>query len=141
MYKDDGSHVPAIVDEKLWEDANRILEERSKNIKSKKLLISRTIFYRPCTLCGRWSCILVESQNCPRKRCKDRVCSHRIKQGAVSCRSKPVKEEILLEMISDVYNNLAQSNKSILHKYLELYEKELNKTEGTEEKLTTYSMK
>ena len=63
------------------------------------------------------------------------VCSHRIKQGAVSCRSKPVKEEILLEMISDVYNNLAQSNKSILHKYLELYEKEINKTEGTEEKI------
>ena len=38
-------------------------------------------------------------------------------------------------MISDVYNNLAQSNKSILHKYLELYEKEINKTEGTEEKI------
>lgn len=69
------------------------------------------------------------------KAAKTWVCSHRIKQGAVSCRSKPVKEEILLEMISDVYNNLAQSNKSILHKYLELYEKEINKTEGTEEKI------
>lgn len=53
MYKDDGTHVPAIVDEKLWEDANRILEERSKNIKLKKLPISRTTFYRTYTLCGR----------------------------------------------------------------------------------------
>lgn len=44
MYKDDGTHVPAIVDEKLWEDANRIMEERSKNIKLKKLPISRTTF-------------------------------------------------------------------------------------------------
>ena len=102
MYKDDGTHVPAIVDEKLWEDANRIMEERSKNIKLKKTSYKQ---------------------------------DNRIKQGAVSCRSKPVKEEILLEMISDVYNNLAQSNKSILHKYLELYEKEINKTEGTEEKI------
>ena len=38
-------------------------------------------------------------------------------------------------MISDVYNDMAQSNKNILHKYLELYEKELNKSEGTEEKI------
>lgn len=30
MYKDDGTHVPAIVDEKLWEDANRIMEETVK---------------------------------------------------------------------------------------------------------------
>lgn len=28
MYKDDGSRVPAIVDEKLWNSANKILEER-----------------------------------------------------------------------------------------------------------------
>ena len=38
-------------------------------------------------------------------------------------------------MVSDIYNDMAQSNKNILHKYLELYEKELNKSEGTEEKI------
>ena len=136
MYKDDGTHVPAIVDEKLWEDANRILEERSKNIKLKKTSYKQDNLFTGLIHCAEdKAAYWLKVRTVRGKAAKTWVCSHRIKQGAVSCRSKPVKEEILLEMISDVYNNLAQSNKSILHKYLELYEKELNKTEGTEEKI------
>ena len=136
MYKDDGTHVPAIVDEKLWEDANRILEERSKNIKLKKTSYKQDNLFTGLIHCAEdKAAYWLKVRNVRGKAAKTWVCSHRIKQGAVSCRSKPVKEEILLEMISDVYNNLAQSNKSILHKYLELYEKEINKTEGTEEKI------
>ena len=136
MYKDDGTHVPAIVDEKLWEDANRILEERSKNIKLKKTSYKQDNLFTGLIHCAEdKAAYWLKVRTVRGKAAKTWVCSHRIKQGAVSCRSKPVKEEILLEMISDVYNNLAQSNKSILHKYLELYEKEINKTEGTEEKI------
>ena len=136
MYKDDGNHVPAIVDEKLWEDANRILEERSKNIKLKKTSYKQDNLFTGLIHCAEdKAAYWLKVRTVRGKAAKTWVCSHRIKQGAVSCRSKPVKEEILLEMISDVYNNLAQSNKSILHKYLELYEKEINKTEGTEEKI------
>ena len=136
MYKDDGTHVPAIVDEKLWEDANRILEERSKNIKLKKTSYKQDNLFTGLIHCAEdGAAYWLKVRTVRGKDAKTWVCSHRIKQGAVSCRSKPVKEEILLEMISDVYNNLAQSNKSILHKYLELYEKEINKTEGTEEKI------
>lgn len=136
MYKDDGTHVPAIVDEKLWEDANRILEERSKNIKLKKTSYKQDNLFTGLIHCAEdGAAYWLKVRNVRGKAAKTWVCSYRIKQGAVSCRSKPVKEEILLEMISDVYNNLAQSNKSILHKYLELYEKEINKTEGTEEKI------
>ena len=135
MYKDDGTHVPAIVDEKLWEDANRIMEERSKNIKLKKTSYKQDNLFTGLIHCAEdKAAYWLKVRTVRGKAAKTWVCSHRIKQGAVSCRSKPVKEEILLEMISDVYNNLAQSNKSILHKYLELYEKEINKTEGTEEK-------
>ena len=136
MYKDDGTHVPAIVDEKLWEDANRIMEERSKNIKLKKTSYKQDNLFTGLIHCAEdKAAYWLKVRTVRGKAAKTWVCSHRIKQGAVSCRSKPVKEEILLEMISDVYNNLAQSNKSILHKYLELYEKEINKTEGTEEKI------
>lgn len=68
------------------------------------------------------------------------------KQGAVS-QIKPVKEEILLEMISDVYNNLAQSNKSILHKYLKLMrkrltkQKELKKNDNIQHEITVLEQK
>ena len=136
MYKDDGTHVPAIVDEKLWEDANKILAERSRNIKAKK-----TSYKQDNLLTGLIHCTedgaayWLKVRTVRGKEAKTWVCSHRIKQGADSCKSKPIKEEILLEMISDSYNDMAQSNKHILYKYLELYEKELNKTEGTEEKI------
>lgn len=136
MYKDDGTHVPAIVDEKLWEDANKILAERSRNIKAKK-----TSYKQDNLLTGLIHCTedgaayWLKVRTVRGKEAKTWVCSHRIKHGADFCKSKPIKEEILLQMISDSYNDMAQSNKHILYKYLELYEKELNKTEGTEEKI------
>ena len=95
MYKDDGTHVPAIVDEKLWEDANRILEERSKNIKLKKTSYKQDNLFTGLIHCG--AAYWLKVRNVRGKAAKTWVCSHRIKQGAVSCRSKPVKEEILLE--------------------------------------------
>ena len=112
------------------------MEERSKNIKLKKTSYKQDNLFTGLIHCAEdKAAYWLKVRTVRGKAAKTWVCSHRIKQGAVSCRSKPVKEEILLEMISDVYNNLAQSNKSILHKYLELYEKEINKTEGTEEKI------
>ena len=136
MYKDDGTHVPAIVDEKLWENANRILKERSKNIKSKKTSYKQNNLFTGLIHCTEdGAAYWVKVRTVREKDAKTCVCSHRIKHGAISCKSKPIKEELLLKMISDVYNDMAQSNKNILHKYLELYEKELNKSEGTEEKI------
>lgn len=118
------------------------MEERSKNIKLKKTSYKQDNLFTGLIHCAEdGAAYWLKVRTVRGKAAKTWVCSHRIKQGAVSCRSKPVKEEILLEMISDVYNNLAQSNKSILLSIWNFMRKRLTKQKELKKKLTTYSMK
>lgn len=117
MFKDEsGKIVPQIVDEELWEKANKVFNRRSEDVKNRQGICNH-----PNLVTGKLYCA-----NCGslyyRKVSTDRlgnnnstwVCSNKLKNGKDSCKSIAIYETELQEILRKVFiENTDQAEKCI----------------------------
>lgn len=124
MFKDDGSKVPAIVSEEVWDLANKYWNMRSDAIKNR-----RTSFKNGNLFTGKIFC---ENDNAPYWLKQHSVrgtedvkwtCSYKIKNGAKNCSSFPLSEKELCCMTANLINESVKNIDLIFKQYLEIFEK------------------
>lgn len=124
MFKDDGDIVPAIVSEKIWEQANRRFKERSENIKSHRTSFKEGNLFTGKIFCSNdGSTYWMKQHHVRGKEDVKWVCSHRIKNGSESCDSFPLSEHELKVMLSNIIQESAPDIESLVEKYVSIYEK------------------
>lgn len=135
MFKDDGSRVPAIVDENIWNMANRYFNMRSETVKSRRTSFKNGNLFTGKIFCGNDGATYWMKQHYVRgKEDVKWVCSYRIKNGSESCDSFPIAESELRKMLSNIINESAKNIDEIARKYIEIYKKVvLNKKDNSEE--------
>lgn len=132
MYKDE--NIPQIVDEKTWERANKVFEQRGNAIKgrhtsfkSEKNLFTNYIF------CGDDGAPYWMKQHIVRgKEDISWVCSYRIKNGVKSCKSFLIHERELREMIADLLNQSGELEEAV-KRYTEILASVVKKNDRTSE--------
>ena len=124
MFKDEtGEIVPAIVDEELWEQANKVLQKRSEDVKGRQgicnhaNLLTGKLF---CTDCGT-AYYRRESVDRQGKKNSKWVCSGKIKNGADSCASFPIYEEELKPLLFEVFQETEADADALIEEYIEMY--------------------
>lgn len=124
MFKDEsGEIVPAIVSEELWDEANRVLAERSEDVKRRKnqcnhvnLLTGKLI----CTHCGR---PFYRRDSVDKSRYKNSrwVCSGKVSNGSDSCPTFSVYEEELVPILLDVFNSTKDNTQELIEEYIGMF--------------------
>ncbi len=124
MFKDEtGEIVPAIVDEDLWDRANKVLQKRSEDVKARQgicnhgNLLTGKLY---CTNCGAAYYRRDSVDHLGRKNSKW-VCSGKIKNGAESCPSFAIYEEELKPLLLEVFRETEEDAETYLNHYVELY--------------------
>ena len=124
MFKDEtGEIVPAIVEEELWDRANRVLQKRSEDVKARQgicnhgNLLTGKLY---CTRCGAAYYRRDSVDRLGRKNSKW-VCSGKIKNGAESCPSFAVYEEELKPLLLEVFRETEDDAETYLNNYVDLY--------------------
>jgi site-specific DNA recombinase len=124
MFKDEtGEIVPAIVDEDLWEQANKVLQKRSEDVKGRQgicnhaNLLTGKLF---CTDCGT-AYYRRDSVDKTGKKNSKWVCSGKIKNGADSCASFPIYEEELKPLLFEVFQETEADADALIEEYIEMY--------------------
>ena len=124
MFKDEtGEIVPAIVDEELWEQANKVLKKRSEDVKGRQgicnhaNLLTGKLF---CTDCGA-AYYRRESKDRQGNKNSKWVCSNKIKSGADACASFPIYEEELKPLLFEVFNETEADAEALIEEYIEMY--------------------
>ena len=127
MYKDEtGEIVPAIVSEEMWELANRVLEMRSLDVKTKQHktvhqnLLTGKLW---CAHCGK-PYYRKDSVSPKGTRCSIWKCSNKIKNGADSCPSCSIYESEIVPILDDVFRS-AQDNIASLSDLIQSLSREL----------------
>lgn len=124
MFKDEtGQIVPAIVDEDLWEAANRVLRRRSEDVKNRQGVCNHANLLTGklyCTHCGAAYYRRESVDRSGRKNSKW-VCSGKIKNGADSCPSFPIYEEELKPLLYAVFQETEESAQALVEEYIEMY--------------------
>lgn len=124
MFKDDGSRVPAIVDEETWEKANYFFRKRSDIIKSHRTSLKKdsNIFTGMIYCANDDAPYWLKMRN---KNCFDYYwcCSHRIKNGKNSCNSFNISEQELKTMIAHLIQESASCIDEVIKQYLTIYER------------------
>lgn len=106
MYKDDGTSVPAIVSEDLWERANFIYKKRGDEIKTRRSSFKTNNLFTGKIFCANDGKPYWMKQHYTRGKEDVRwVCSYKIKNGASSCNSFGISEKELLNVIANVINS------------------------------------
>lgn len=124
MFKDEtGEIVPAIVDEELWEAANKVLRKRSEDVKGRQgicnhaNLLTGKLF---CADCGT-AYYRRDSVDKTGKKNSKWVCSGKIKNGADSCASFPIYEDELKPLLFEVFNETEADAEALIEEYIEMY--------------------
>lgn len=124
MFKDEtGEIVPAIVDEELWECANKVLQKRSEDVKGRQgicnhaNLLTGKLF---CTDCGT-AYYRRDSVDKEGKKNSKWVCSGKIKNGADSCASFAIYEDELKPLLFEVFNETEADAEALIEEYIEMY--------------------
>lgn len=124
MFKDEtGEIVPAIVDEELWEQANRVLRKRSEDVKNRQgicnhaNLLTGKLF---CTDCGT-AYYRRDSVDKNGNKNSKWVCSGKIKNGADACASFPIYEDELKPLLFEVFNETEADAEVLIEEYIEMY--------------------
>lgn len=135
MFKDDGSRVPAIVNEEIWEQANRYFKMRSTAIKERRTSFKDGNLFTGKIFCGNDGAAYWMKQHSVRgKEDPKWVCSHRIKNGANSCSSFGLSELELKTMMAQIIQDYAKNIDSIIGAYISIYERiALNRKDNTSE--------
>lgn len=130
MYKDEeGSTVPALVTEELWNAANEVFKRRSIDVKGRRNCSTHKNIYT-----GKLFC----TEDGAPYYCKDVhykgtnvskwLCSHKINHGAGSCRSIAIYESELSPLVLDTFREFSKGADKILATYLEQYRAVMNDT-------------
>lgn len=124
MFKDEtGAIVPAIVDEELWEAANKVLRKRSEDVKGRQgicnhaNLLTGKLF---CADCGT-AYYRRDSVDKDGKKNSKWVCSGKIKNGADSCASFAIYENELKPLLFEVFNETEADAEALIEEYIAMY--------------------
>ena len=124
MFKDEsGEIVPAIVSEDLWDQANKVLQKRSEDVKNRQgicnhaNLLTGKLF---CTNCGA-AYYRRDSVDKDGKKNSKWVCSGKIKNGADSCSSVAIYEDELKPILFDVFSSTKVDAEALINEYIEMY--------------------
>ncbi len=124
LFKDEtGEIVPAIVDEELWNKANKILKQRSKDVKERRgicnhdnLLTGKLI----CTHCDK-PYYRHASINRSGEENSTWICSEKLKNGKDSCPSFPIYESEIKPILLKVFKKMSSSAEQNIERYITLY--------------------
>ena len=143
MFKDEsGEIVPAIVSEELWDQANKVLQKRSKDVKDRQNqcnhgnLLTGKLF---CSHCGT-SYYRRDSKDKYGNKNSKWVCSGKIKNGAASCPSFPIYEDEIKPILFDVFNQTSKVAEDLVESYIEMY-KSLDRDGNDEKKINSLKKK
>ncbi len=124
MFKDEtGEIVPAIVDEELWEAANKVLRKRSEDVKGRQgicnhaNLLTGKLF---CADCGT-AYYRRDSVDKDGKKNSKWVCSGKIKNGADSCASFAIYEDEIKPLLFEVFNETEADAEALIEEYITMY--------------------
>ena len=124
MFKDEtGEIVPAIVDEELWEQANKVLKKRSEDVKGRQGICNHANLLTGklyCSDCGT-AYYRRESKDKYGNKNSKWVCSNKIKSGADACASFPIYEEELKPLLFEVFNETEADAEALIEEYVEMY--------------------
>lgn len=139
IFKDEtGEIVPAIVDEGLWEQANRVLKRRSEDVKNRQgicnhaNLLTGKLF---CTHCGA-TYYRRDSKDRAGKKNSKWICSGKIKNGADSCPSFAIYEDEIKPVLLQVFQETEVDALALVDEYTEMF-KSLNDKDNITEKIQT----
>lgn len=117
-FKDEtGDIVPAIVSEETWERANKILEARSKQVKSKSSSMKNNL-YTNILYCKEHDTPFYKKQNVKSdKTTYDPFwkCSHKLQYGAKTCPTPPIYESELNQIILDTFKDYIPNIDNVLN--------------------------
>ena len=124
MFKDEtGEIVPAIVDEELWDEANRVLKRRSEDVKGRQGICNHANLLTGklyCADCGT-AYYRRESRDKHGNKNSKWVCSNKIKSGADACASFPIYEEELKPLLFEVFQETEADTEALIEEYIEMY--------------------
>ena len=124
MFKDEtGEIVPAIVDEELWEQANKVLKKRSEDVKGRQGICNHANLLTGklyCADCGT-AYYRRESKDKQGNKNSKWVCSNKIKSGADACASFPIYEEELKPLLFEVFSETEADAEALIEEYIEMY--------------------
>ncbi len=124
MFKDEtGEIVPAIVDEELWEQANKVLKRRSEDVKGRQGICNHANLLTGklyCADCGT-AYYRRESKDKQGNKNSKWVCSNKIKSGADTCASFPIYEEELKPLLFEVFQETEADAEALIEEYIEMY--------------------
>lgn len=124
LFKDDGSRVPAIVDEATWEKANSIFRTRGETIKSRRTSFKNDNLFTGILICANDGASYWMKQHYVRGTEDVKwVCGYRIKNGAKSCDSFGLAESELKEIIAKLINSYEPDMEKIAMRYMDMLEK------------------
>ena len=124
MFKDEtGEIVPAIVSEKLWDQANAILARRSEDVKNRQGICNHANLLTGklyCAHCGA-AYYRRESKSKDGKVNSKWVCSNKINNGADACPSFPIYEDEIKPILFEVFSDTRADVEDLLEYYQEMF--------------------
>ena len=124
MFKDEtGEIVPAIVDEDLWEAANKVLKKRSEDVKGRQGICNHANLLTGKLFCTDCRAAYYRRESVDKQGNKNSkwVCSNKIKSGADACASFPIYEEELKPLLFEVFNETEADADALIEEYIEMY--------------------
>ena len=124
MFKDEtGEIVPAIVEEDLWDRANRVLQKRSEDVKARQGICNHGNLLTGKLYCTHCGAAYYRRDSVDRLGSKNSkwVCSGKIKNGAESCPSFAIYEEELKPLLLEVFRETEDDAEKYLNNYVDLY--------------------
>lgn len=132
MFKDEtGEIVPALVEEDLWEEANKVLKKRSEDVKGRQGICNHANLLTGklyCTDCGV-PYYRRESKDREGNKNSKWVCSGKIKNGADACASFAIYEEELKPLLFEVFRETEADAEALIEEYVEMYKSLANSEE------------
>ncbi len=126
MYKDeDGSTVPAIVSEEIWDKANAIFKERSMAIKSRTRSFKDSSVFTGKIWCKAhdvpyWRTSYSNSAS-KGQAVYQWICSEKKRSGSKSCSSFSIMEKDLYKMMSEHFKHVASNIEKYVEDFLKAY--------------------
>ena len=138
MYKDEeGTTVPAIVDEDLWNAANRVLKDRKEKLfgQNKKTSYKHENIFTGKIICGNdGSTYWLRARGTKSNRHDLKwECSKRKSDGASACKSFAIGETELLSIIKDIVHDKIGNLSSVVEEYISLLKEVSEKTDWNAE--------
>ncbi len=133
-YKDDGTTVPALVDEKLWDTANQIYKSRGNAVQKKNTSYKGNLLTGLLHCANDGATYWLKSHASRDRKDDVWVCSHRIKNGKHSCNSFAIRQSDIIKILLDLFNNHLINPEAIAKQYAEYFEKEVYDMEEQDKK-------